>query len=202
MSGPGVPKVLYSFILQPTNAGCVMKATSRRKFTSVCSSTGRIHNSREGRAAGRQSRKLRDHIFNQRHRSREPTGYQCRAMNSQSLPSVMHFLQKASPPPLPALPTLDQKLTPESMEDISHSDYHSGKGIPGVCVCAKFLTFPGWERFDKTVSSAFCANVFEGQGEVFVLQATVVAVSSLGIWSLLNLHELPKCALKFMSTDV
>lgn len=31
MSGPGVPKVLYSFHLQPTSTGCVMKATSRRK---------------------------------------------------------------------------------------------------------------------------------------------------------------------------
>lgn len=54
----------------------------------------------------------------------------------------------------------------------------------------------------KTLSSVFCANVFEGQGELFVPWATVVAVPSLGIWSLLNLHELPKCALKFMSTDV
>lgn len=31
MSGPGVPKVLYCFRLQPTNSGCVTKATSRRK---------------------------------------------------------------------------------------------------------------------------------------------------------------------------
>lgn len=43
---------------------------------------------------------------------------------------------------------------------------------------------------------------FEGQGELFVLWAIVVTGPSLGIWSLLNLHELPKCTLKFMGTDV
>lgn len=51
------------------------------------------------------------------------------------------------------------------------------------------------ESFDKAVSSAFHADVFEGQGELCTL-------GSLGIWGLLNLHELPKCTLKFIGTGV
>lgn len=48
-------------------------------------------------------------------------------------------------------------------------------------MCQVFDVFPGWGRFVKTGSSVFCANVFEGQGELFVPRATVVAVPSLGI---------------------
>lgn len=46
------------------------------------------------------------------------------------------------------------------------------------------------------------ADVFGSWGEFFVLWAVVITVRSLGVGSLLYLHELPECTLKLMGTDM
>ena len=64
-------------------------------------SRGIVCNSRVGMAAGSQSRKLKGYIFNHLEKAERMSRKWDKAINSERLPSVTHFLHKL--PPLPSL---------------------------------------------------------------------------------------------------